>query len=256
MPEPLLRVEDLHKSFGDLEVLRGVSLSISQGRKLSILGPSGSGKSTLLRCVNYLEKPNKGHIYLEGQLVGEKLIDGQYTRMSSKDLAPQRAEIGMVFQNFYLWPHLTARENVAIAPQRVRSFSKKESLDLAGFMLEKVHMSHKQNEYPERLSGGQQQRVAIARSLSQEPKLMLFDEPTSALDPELIGEVLKVIHELADEGRTMIMVTHEVSFAKEVSDEVVFIDEGKVAEQGSSYDVLENPQQERLRSFLGKLLGD
>lgn len=256
MPEPLLRVEDLHKSFGDLEVLRGVSLSISQGRKLSILGPSGSGKSTLLRCVNYLEKPNKGHIYLEGQLVGEKLIDGQYTRMSSKDLAPQRAEIGMVFQNFYLWPHLTARENVAIAPQRVRGLSKKESLDLADVMLEKVHMAHKQNEYPERLSGGQQQRVAIARSLSQEPKLMLFDEPTSALDPELIGEVLKVIHELADEGRTMIMVTHEVSFAKEVSDEVVFIDEGKVAEQGSSYDVLENPQQERLRSFLGKLLGD
>jgi polar amino acid transport system ATP-binding protein len=256
MPEPLLRVEDLHKSFGDLEVLRGVSLSISQGRKLSILGPSGSGKSTLLRCVNYLEKPNKGHIFLEGSLVGEKLVDGQYTRMSSKELAPQRAEIGMVFQNFYLWPHLTARENVAIAPQRVRGLSKKESLDLASAMLEKVHMAHKQNEYPERLSGGQQQRVAIARSLSQEPKLMLFDEPTSALDPELIGEVLKVIHELADEGRTMIMVTHEVSFAKEVSDEVVFIDEGKVAEQGSSYDVLGNPQQERLRSFLGKLLGD
>ena len=256
MPEPLLRVEDLHKSFGDLEVLRGVSLSLSQGRKLSILGPSGSGKSTLLRCLNYLEEPNKGHIYLEGQLVGEKLIDGQYTRMSSKELAPQRAEIGMVFQNFYLWPHLTARENVAIAPQRVRSFSKKESLDLAGVMLEKVHMAHKQNEYPERLSGGQQQRVAIARSLSQEPKLMLFDEPTSALDPELIGEVLKVIHELADEGRTMIMVTHEVGFAKEVSDEVIFIDEGKVAEQGSPYDILDNPQQERLRAFLGKLLGD
>jgi polar amino acid transport system ATP-binding protein len=256
MPEPLLRVEDLHKSFGDLEVLRGVSLSVSQGRKLSILGPSGSGKSTLLRCVNYLEEPNKGHIFLEGSLVGEKQVDGQYTRMSSKELAPQRAEIGMVFQNFYLWPHLTARENVAIAPQRVRGLSKKESLDLASAMLEKVHMAHKQNEYPERLSGGQQQRVAIARSLSQEPKLMLFDEPTSALDPELIGEVLNVIHELADEGRTMIMVTHEISFAKEVSDEVIFIDEGKVAEQGSSYDVLENPQQERLRSFLGILLGD
>lgn len=256
MPEPLLRVEDLHKSFGDLEVLRGVSLSLSQGRKLSILGPSGSGKSTLLRCVNYLEGPNKGHIFLEGSLVGEKLVDGQYTRMSSKELAPQRAEIGMVFQNFYLWPHLTAIENVAIAPQRVRGFSKKESLDLASAMLEKVHMAHKQNEYPERLSGGQQQRVAIARSLSQEPKLMLFDEPTSALDPELIGEVLKVIHELADEGRTMIMVTHEVSFAKEVSDEVIFIDEGKVAEQGSPYDILDNPQRERLRAFLGKLLGD
>jgi polar amino acid transport system ATP-binding protein len=162
----------------------------------------------------------------------------------------------MVFQNFYLWPHLTARENVAIAPQRVRGMSKKEALALADVMLEKVHMSHKRSTYPEQLSGGQQQRVAIARSLSQEPKLMLFDEPTSALDPELIGEVLKVIHELADEGRTMMLVTHEVHFAKEVSDEVIFIDEGKIAEQGSPGDILENPRQERLRSFLGVLLGE
>jgi len=256
MSESLLRVEDLHKNFGTLEVLKGVSLSLSHGRKLSILGPSGSGKSTLLRCVNYLEEPTKGHIYLEGHLVGEKLDDGDYVRMSSKELAPQRAEIGMVFQNFYLWPHLTARENVAVGPQHVRGLTKKDALALAEEMLEKVHMSHKRDEYPERLSGGQQQRVAIARSLSQEPKLMLFDEPTSALDPELIGEVLKVIHELADEGRTMMLVTHEVGFAKEVSDEVIFIDEGKIAEHGSPSDVLENPQQERLRAFLGKLLGD
>ena len=255
MSEPLLRVEDLHKSFVDLEVLKGVSMSLTQGKKLSILGPSGSGKSTLLRCVNYLEQPTSGHIYIDGHLVGEKLVEGRHVRMSSKELAPQRAEIGMVFQNFYLWPHLTARENVAIGPQHVRGMTKQASLDLADVMLEKVHMAHKRDEFPERLSGGQQQRVAIARSLSQEPKLLLFDEPTSALDPELIGEVLKVIHELADEGRTMMLVTHEVGFAKEVSDEVIFIDEGRIAVHGPAVDVLENPRQERLCSFLGKLLG-
>ena len=256
MPQPLLQVEDLHKKFGDLEVLKGVNFSLTQGRKLSILGPSGSGKSTLLRCVNYLEEPSSGHIYLEGDLVGEKLVNSKHVRMSSKELAPQRAEIGMVFQNFYLWPHLTARENVAIAPQRVRGLPKKHALALADVILEKVHMAHKRSNYPEHLSGGQQQRVAIARSLSQEPKLMLFDEPTSALDPELIGEVLKVIHELADEGRTMMLVTHEVHFAKDVSDEVIFIDEGKIAAQGPPGKILENPEQERLRSFLGKLSGD
>jgi len=256
MPEFLLRVEDLYKSFGDLEVLTGVSLELAQGRRLSILGPSGSGKSTMLRCINYLEEPTKGHIYLEGHLVGEKLVEGRHVRMSPKELAPQRAEIGMVFQNFYLWPHLTARENVAIGPQRVRGLPKKDALELADVMLQKVHMEHKRDGYPERLSGGQQQRVAIARSLSQEPKLILFDEPTSALDPELVGEVLKVIHELADEGRTMVLVTHEVGFAKEVSDEVIFIDEGKIAAHGRPSDILENPRQERLRSFLGKLLGD
>lgn len=255
MAEPLLRVEDLHKSFGELDVLKGVSLTLAQGRRLSILGPSGSGKSTLLRCINHLEIPTRGHVYLAGQLVGEKLVDGSYVRMSSRELAPQRAEIGMVFQNFYLWPHLTVRENVAIGPQRVRGLSKKEALALADAMLEKVHMEHKADEYPERLSGGQQQRVAIARSLSQEPKLLLFDEPTSALDPELIGEVLKVIHELADEGRTMVLVTHEIGFAKDVSDEVIFIDEGRIAAHGSPQDILENPRHPRLRSFLGKLLG-
>ncbi len=256
MPEPIIRVEGLHKSFGDLEVVKGVSFSLSQGKKLSILGPSGSGKSTILRCVNYLETPTKGHIYLEGQLVGEKEAGSSYVRMSAKELAPQRAEMGMVFQNFYLWPHLTARENVAIGPQHVRGLPKREALELADVCLEKVHMAPKREEYPERLSGGQQQRVAIARALSQEPKLILFDEPTSALDPELIGEVLKVIHELADEGRTMMLVTHEIGFSKEVSDEVIFFDEGKIAEQGPPKDVLENPQQERLQSFLGKILGD
>ena len=256
MPEPVIRVEDLYKSFGDLEVVKGVSLSLEQGKKLSILGPSGSGKSTILRCINYLEEPTKGHIYLEGQLVGEKVVEDSHVRMSAKELAPQRAEMGMVFQNFYLWPHLTARENVAIGPQHVRSLTKKEALELADACLEKVHMEHKREEYPERLSGGQQQRVAIARALSQEPKLILFDEPTSALDPELIGEVLKVIHELADEGRTMMLVTHEIGFSKEVSDEVIFFDEGIIAGQGPPKEILENPQQERLQAFLGKILGD
>lgn len=255
MAEPLVRVEDLHKTFGSLEVLRGVNLALSQGRKLSIIGPSGSGKSTLLRCINYLEEPTKGHIYVNGRLVGEKLVDGRHVRMSSKELAPQRAEIGMVFQNFYLWPHLTARENVAIGPQHVRGLPKKDALDLADMMLEKVSLAHKRDEYPERLSGGQQQRVAIARALAQEPRLILFDEPTSALDPELVGEVLKVIHKLADEGRTMVLVTHEINFAREVSDEVIFVDEGRVVAHGPPSDVLQNPQQERLRSFLGKLLG-
>lgn len=255
MTEPLVRVEELHKSFGALEVLKGVSLSLAQGKKLSIIGPSGSGKSTLLRCINYLEEPTQGHIYVNGHLVGEKLVNGRYERMSSKELAPQRAEIGMVFQNFYLWPHLTARENVAIGPQLVRGLSKKEAIDLADVMLEKVSLAHKRDEYPERLSGGQQQRVAIARALAQEPRLILFDEPTSALDPELVGEVLKVIHKLADEGRTMVLVTHEITFAREVSDEVIFIDEGKIVVHGPALDVLQNPRQERLRSFLGRLLG-
>ena len=256
MPEPIIRVENLYKSFGDLEVVKGVSFSLAKGKKLSILGPSGSGKSTILRCINYLEDPTEGHIYLDGQLVGEKEVGGRYERMSAIELAPQRAEMGMVFQNFYLWPHLTARDNIAIGPQRVRGLSRKEAIELADACLEKVHMEHKGDEYPERLSGGQQQRVAIARALAQEPKLILFDEPTSALDPELIGEVLKVIHELAEEGRTMMLVTHEINFSKDVSDEVIFFDEGKIAAKGPPKDVLENPQQDRLRAFLGKILGD
>ncbi len=255
MSEHLLRIENLHKSFGDLEVVKGVSLSLSQGQKLSIVGPSGSGKSTILRCINYLEKPTKGHIYLEGKLVGEKLVNERIIQMSSKELAPQRAEMAMVFQNFYLWPHLSAVENVALGPHRVRGLSKKQALALADAMLEKVHLYHKRNEYPERLSGGQQQRVAIARSLSQEPKLMLFDEPTSALDPELIGEVLRVILELAEEGRTMVLVTHEINFAQEVSDTVVFFDNGLILEQGPPAEVIGNPQDLRLKAFLGLLSG-
>jgi len=251
--EPLLRVENLRKRFGPLEVLRGVSLALEQGRKLAVLGPSGSGKSTLLRCINHLEVPDDGHVFLDGELIGEKRTSAGFRKMSERELAPQRAEMGMVFQGFYLWPHLSARENVAVAPRRVRGMSRAAALELAGRMLEKVHMSHKADEYPERLSGGQQQRVAIARALAQEPKLLLFDEPTSALDPELIGEVLRVIQELADEGRSMVLVTHEVRFARGVADEVVFMNDGVIVEQGPPSEVLERPRHERTRAFLGQL---
>lgn len=252
--QALLRIEDLRKSFGSVEVLRGVSLSLDQGRKIAVLGPSGSGKSTMLRCINHLEVPTSGHVWLDGELIGEKRSGKSYVKMSERDLAPQRAEIGMVFQGFYLWPHLTARENVAVAPRRVRGMAREEALALAGRVLDKVHMGHKADEYPERLSGGQQQRVAIARALAQEPKLLLFDEPTSALDPELVGEVLRVIHELAEEGRSMVLVTHEVRFAKDVADEVIFMDEGVIVEQGAPEKVLVNPERERTRAFLGQLL--
>ncbi len=253
MTEPLLRIHDLHKSFGDLEVLRGVSLSLKQGQKMALVGPSGSGKTTLLRCVNNLEIPNNGHIYLEGHLIGEKQRGNGFERMSERQLAAQRLEIGFVFQNFYLWPHLTAIENVALSPWRVRGMPKEKAFDLASGMLKKVHMSHKENEYPERLSGGQQQRVGIARALAQQPKLLLFDEPTSALDPELVGEVLNVIHELADEGRSMMLVTHEIRFARDVADIVIFMDEGVVVEEGPPSKVLVAPSHERTRRFLGQL---
>ncbi len=254
MSELVLRVENLHKSFGDLAVLRGVDLNLPRGRKIALIGPSGSGKSTFLRCINYLESPDQGRIYLDGELFGEKEIDGRYVRMSDKELARQRMQVGMIFQSFYLWPHLTARENVAVGPEKVRGMSKAEALELADGLLAKVHLAEKGDEYPERLSGGQQQRVAIARALAQEPKLILFDEPTSALDPELIGEVLKVIHELADEGRSMILVTHEIGFARDVADEVIFFDQGVVVEQGPPADVLGNPTHERTRLFLSQLL--
>jgi polar amino acid transport system ATP-binding protein len=250
----LLRVEGLHKSFGGLDVLKGVDMALDGGQKTAIIGPSGCGKSTLLRCINYMEIPTSGHIHLDGELFGEKKVNDAFTRMSEKELAVQRAQIGMVFQGFYLWPHLSARDNVAISPIKVRGMSKVEAYELADQMLEKVHMSHKAEEFPERLSGGQQQRVAIARALAQEPKLMLFDEPTSALDPELIGEVLKVIHELADEGRSMVLVTHEIRFARDVADSVIFMGDGVIDEQGPPEQVLENPKHERLRGFLHQIL--
>ncbi len=254
MSEPLLRVEDLYKSFGSLEVLKGISTTLERGHKTAVIGPSGCGKSTMLRCINFMETPTNGHIYLDGELVGEKQANGGLTRMTEKELAAQRAHIGMVFQGFYLWPHLNARDNVAIAPMKVRGMTRPQAYELADAMLDKVPMSHKAEEYPERLSGGQQQRVAIARALAQQPKLMLFDEPTSALDPELVGEVLKVIHELAEEGRSMVLVTHEIRFARDVADWVIFMGDGGIVEEGPADEVIAKPQHDRTRAFLHQIL--
>ncbi len=254
MAEPLLRVENLHKSFGNLKVLNGIDTTLERGHKTAVIGPSGCGKSTMLRCINYMETPNQGHIYLDGELFGEKQANGGFVRMTEKELAQQRAQVGMVFQGFYLWPHLSARDNVAIAPMKVRGLTAADAYQLADAMLEKVHMSHKAEEFPERLSGGQQQRVAIARALAQEPKLMLFDEPTSALDPELIGEVLKVIHELADDGRSMVLVTHEINFARDVADWVIFMSDGTIVEEGPPEQVLVAPKHDRLRAFLRQIV--
>src|SRR4051794_893618 len=225
---PLLTIADLHKRFGELEVLSGIDLDVRRGEKVSIIGPSGSGKTTLLRCINYLEKPSGGHIYIDGKLIGEKKAGDRYTLLSDRELAKERQEIGFVFQRFNLFPHLTALGNVTVAPQKVLGLSREEAEKRGREMLEKVGLGHKINEYPERLSGGQQQRVAIARVLAMQPKLMLFDEATSALDPELIGEVLRVMRQLAEEGRTMVIVTHEIQFAGEVSDRVIFMDQGKI----------------------------
>jgi polar amino acid transport system ATP-binding protein len=247
---PLLRVVDLHKSFGDLKVLKGITFDVAPGERVAIIGPSGSGKSTCLRGINYLEPPTAGRIELDGVVIGQREVTpGIWRRMSDTELAPQRAEIGMVFQLFYLWPHLSARDNVALQPQKVGGQSRAEALELADAMLAKVQLSHKADEFPERLSGGQQQRVAIARALAQQPKLLLFDEPTSALDPELVGEVLNVIHALADEGRSMVLVTHEIGFAREVANRVLFMDDGLIAEEGGT-SLLVNPKSDRLRQFL------
>ena len=254
MQDDLLIIEGLHKSYGALNVLKGINLTLKPGEKVALIGPSGCGKSTCLRCVNYLEAPTTGHIYLEGELLGERQVNGKYSKMSEKELARQRAGIGMVFQGFNLWPHLNVRDNVAIAQIKVNGMPKNEAYELAESVLEKVHMAHKADEFPERLSGGQQQRIAIARALAQRPKLMLFDEPTSALDPELVGEVLNTIHELADEGRAMMLVTHEIAFAREVADRVIFIDEGVIAEQGPAKEIIDHPNNPRLQSFLGQML--
>ncbi|MER8802270.1 amino acid ABC transporter ATP-binding protein [Mesorhizobium sp. M0520] len=247
---PILTVTNLKKSYGTLEVLKDVSFDLRRGERLAIIGPSGSGKSTCLRAINFLDPPTGGKIELEGELIGFKAKADHQRLMSDRELAPQRAEIGMVFQLFHLWPHLTARENVALQPRKVQGLSAREANELADAMLNEVHLGHKLDEYPSRLSGGQQQRVAIARALAQKPKLLLFDEPTSALDPELVGEVLNVIQELADEGRSMVLVTHEIAFARRMADRVIFMDGGVIVEQGPPDQVLDNPKEPRLRKFL------
>jgi polar amino acid transport system ATP-binding protein len=250
---PLLRIVALHKRFAELEVLADINLDVARGEKVSILGPSGSGKTTLLRCINYLEKPTSGRIYIDDVLIGEKLVNGRTVHLSDRELAKERREIGFVFQRFNLFPHLTALENVTIAPRKVLGQSTEEANERGRKLLEKVGLGHKLAEYPERLSGGQQQRVAIARVLAMQPKLMLFDEATSALDPELIGEVLKVMRELAEEGHTMVVVTHEVQFAGEVSDRIIFMDHGRIIEEGPPAQILVNATQMRTRAFLKKL---
>ncbi|SVA79130.1 uncharacterized protein METZ01_LOCUS131984 [marine metagenome] len=254
MNSPLLRLENIHKNFGDLEVLKGIDLTLEKGKKVAVIGPSGCGKSTLLRCINYMEIPSSGHVYMEGELFGERKIENTFGKLSSKELAKQRSQIGMVFQSFNLWPHLTAINNVALGPTVVNQMPKNEAYELAKSMIEKVHLTPKINEYPERLSGGQQQRVAIARALAQQPKLMLFDEPTSALDPELIGEVLNVIQELASEGRSMVLVTHEINFARELADHIIFLHDGIIIEEGPPSEVIDNPKNERLKTFLNQIV--
>ena len=251
---PMIRCQDVHKRFGRLEVLRGVSFDIAKGEVVVIAGPSGSGKSTLLRCINHLEAVNKGRIYVDGQPVGYREVKGKFVEKSEREVARMRASIGMVFQRFNLFPHLTALGNVIDAPIHVRKMGRSEALEAGRAMLRKVGLGDKLDTYPAQLSGGQQQRVAIARALAMEPKVMLFDEPTSALDPELVGEVLEVMKSLAREGMTMIVVTHEMGFAREVADEIIFIDEGKIVERGTDESFFANPKSERTKAFLSQIL--
>ncbi len=241
--KPIVIVEDVHKSFGNLEVLKGITMSVRRGEVVALIGASGSGKSTLLRCLNRLETISKGSITIDGTVLNE----------SGKNISHIRRDVGMVFQQFNLFPHMTVVENVMEAPIQVHKRRKEDVKKEALALLQKVGLLDKQDVYPKKLSGGQQQRVAIARALAMNPKVMLFDEPTSALDPELVGEVLQVMKDLAKEGMTMLVVTHEMSFAREVADRVVFMHNGLIEEQGDPKDVLVNPESERLQAFLGLL---
>jgi polar amino acid transport system ATP-binding protein len=252
MAEPILRLQAIHKRFGQLEVLKGVDLDVQKGEAVCILGPSGSGKSTLLRCVNLLEPPEEGEIFLEGTDICKGPGSGGGEAGWNVDFVRQR--VGMVFQQFNLFPHKTALENVTLAPEKVLGKPKAETRAKAEALLERVGLGDRMQQYPERLSGGQQQRVAIARALAMEPHVMLFDEVTSALDPELVKEVLDTMRELAGEGMTMLVVTHEMDFAKEVGDNVVFMDGGVIVEQGDPRQVLESPRQDRTKKFLGLVL--
>ncbi|MDQ1575251.1 MAG: hypothetical protein QOH55_401 [Microbacteriaceae bacterium] len=251
---PMVRADSVTKSFGSNEVLKGISLTVEAGEVLCIVGPSGSGKSTFLRCINHLERVDAGRLSVDGQLVGYREKGDKLYELKPKEAAKQRREIGMVFQRFNLFPHMTALENVMEAPMRVRGISKAQATARAEELLARVGLGDKGDHYPAHLSGGQQQRVAIARALAMEPKLMLFDEPTSALDPELVGEVLDVMKGLAKTGMTMIVVTHEMGFAREVADSLVFMDGGVVVESGDPREVLSRPQHERTKAFLSKVL--
>jgi ABC superfamily ATP binding cassette transporter, ABC protein len=250
----MIDAQKVCKSFGHLEVLKGIDLQVPRGSVTCLIGPSGSGKSTFLRCVNHLEQFNAGRLYVDGELIGYKEKDGVLYEISAKEAARQRADIGMVFQNFNLFPHRTVLDNIIEAPVHVKSQPPATAKKRAMELLEQVGLAHKADAYPVQLSGGQQQRVAIARAVAMQPKLMLFDEPTSALDPELVGEVLQVMRSLAREGMTMLVVTHEIGFAREVADQVAFIDGGVIVEHGSPQQVIDNPQHNRTREFLSNLL--
>jgi len=250
-PTPALKVEDMHKRFGDLEVLKGVSVSANEGDVIAILGSSGSGKSTMLRCINLLETPDSGRVTVAGELIRMKPTrDGHAVPEDQKQVDRIRSRLGMVFQSFNLWSHMTVLQNVIEAPVHVLKVPKAEAVARAEALLAKVGIADKRSHYPSHLSGGQQQRAAIARALAMEPKVMLFDEPTSALDPELVGEVLKVMRQLADEGRTMLVVTHEMGFAREVSSETIFLHQGRIEERGPPKEIFSNPRSERFRQFL------
>jgi polar amino acid transport system ATP-binding protein len=251
--QPLVRALNVMKSFHGNEVLKGIDLDVQRGQVVCLLGPSGSGKTTFLRCINQLESIDGGRIWVDGDLVGYRDDGGQLHHLNDKQVAAQRREIGMVFQRFNLFPHMTALENICEAPIQVRGADKKQARERALDLLRQVGLGDKPAAYPAQLSGGQQQRVAIARALAMDPKLMLFDEPTSALDPELVGDVLKVMRDLADQGMTMIVVTHEMGFARDVADHVVFMDGGVVVEEGKPKDVISNPQHERTKTFLKRM---
>jgi polar amino acid transport system ATP-binding protein len=256
MAEPIVKVEGIHKSFGSLEVLKGISMDVNQGQVFVLIGPSGSGKSTLLRTINHLEKIDAGRIWVDGELVGYRQEGEKLHELRDSEIVDSRAKIGMVFQHFNLFPHMTALDNVALAPRIVLDRSGDEARRRAKELLDRVGLADKADEYPSRLSGGQQQRVAIARALAMEPKVMLFDEVTSALDPELVKDVLDVMRGLADLGMTMLVVTHEMGFAREVANQVIFMDEGVIVEQGSPDQVIGSPREERTKRFLGQVLAN
>ena len=252
--EPMVKAEKVHKRFGRVEVLQGIDLQVEVGQVFCLIGPSGSGKSTFLRCINHLEKINAGRLSVDGQLVGYRQQGDKLYELRDREVCQKRQEIGMVFQHFNLFPNMTALGNVMEAPVRVKKESKAAVRERALALLDRVGLGDKCDNYPAQLSGGQQQRVAIARALAMQPKLMLFDEPTSALDPELVGEVLDVMRGLAEEGMTMIVVTHEMGFAREAGDALVFMDGGVVVEAGHPREVITNPQHDRTKSFLSKVL--
>jgi len=250
----MVRALDVHKRFGRLEVLRGVTMDVERGEVVVVIGPSGSGKTTFLRCINHLERVDGGRIYVDGELVGYREKNGRLVEDREAEVARKRAAIGMVFQRFNLFPHLTALGNVIEAPLRVKKLSRREAGEMGRELLGKVGLADKLNAYPAQLSGGQQQRIAIARALAMQPKLMLFDEATSALDPELVGEVLEVMKSLAREGMTMIVVSHEMGFTREAADRIVFMDEGLIVEEGPPEELFLRPLQPRTQAFLSKIL--